>query len=84
MGNNSGSGILNDLLNRTYYENFKEVDSWETEKAILVAIQVSSQLADDKFKPNLITLATEDPNMKIRDTALKTLERVYNVELVNG
>jgi len=84
MGNNSGSSIINSLLNRSYYKNFKEIDSWETEKAILVAIQVSSQLGGEEFKLNLLTLAKEDPNMKIRNAALKTLESVYNLELSNG
>ena len=84
MGNNSGSSIINSLLNRSYYKNFKEIDSWETEKAILVAIQVSSQLGGEKFKLNLLTLAKEDPNMEIRNAALKTLENVYNMELSNG
>ena len=84
MGNNSGSSIINSLLNRSYYKNFKEIDSWETEKAILVAIQVSSQLGGEEFKLNLLTLAKEDPNMKIRNAALKTLESVYNMELSNG
>ena len=84
MGNNSGSSIINSLLNRSYYKNFKEIDSWETEKAILVAIQVSSQLGGEEFKLNLLTLAKEDPNMEIRNAALKTLESVYNLELSNG
>ena len=84
MGNNSGSSIINSLLNRSYYKNFKEIDSWETQKAILVAIQVSSQLGGEEFKLNLLTLAKEDPNMEIRNAALKTLESVYNLELSNG
>ena len=84
MGNNSGSSIINSLLNRSYYKNFNEIDSWETEKAILAAIQVSSQLGGEEFKLNLLTLAKEDPNMEIRNAALKTLESVYNLELSNG
>jgi HEAT repeat protein len=84
MGDSSGSIIINSLLNRAYYNNFKEIDSWETEKAILVAIQVSSQLGGQQFKLNLLTLAKEDPNMEIRNAALKTLESVYKMELSNG
>jgi HEAT repeat protein len=84
MGDSSGSIIINSLLNRAYYNNFKEIDSWETEKAILVAIQVSSQLGGQQFKLNLLTLAKEDPNMEIRNAALKTLENVYKMELSNG
>ncbi len=84
MGDDSGSVIINSLLNRSYYKNFKEIDSWETEKAILVAIQVINKLGGSQFKKNLITLAKEDPNMKIRNAALNTLESVYKMELSNG
>ena len=84
MGDRSGVSILNSLLSRTYYENFKEIDSWETEKAILVAIHVSSQLGGKEFKENLLILAKEDPNMDIRNAALKALEIVYNMEIGNG
>ena len=65
-------------------KNFKEIDSWETEKAILVAIQVINKLGGSQFKKNLITLAKEDPNMKIRNAALNTLQSVYKMELSNG
>ena len=84
MGDRSGVSILNSLLSRTYYENFKEIDSWETEKAILVAIHVSSQLGGKEFKENLLILAKEDPNMDIRNAALKALEIVDNMEIGNG
>jgi hypothetical protein len=84
MGDSSGASILNSLLSRTYYENFKEIDSWETEKAILVAIHVSSQLGGKEFKENLLILAKEDPNMDIRNAALKALEIVDNMEIGNG
>ena len=84
MGNLSGASVLNSLLDRQYYKSFKEIDDWEMEKAILVAIKICSQLGEDQFKSNLLTLAKDDPNMKIRDAAIKTLEKVYNMELING
>ena len=28
MGNDSGATIINSLLTRSYYKNFKEIDSW--------------------------------------------------------
>lgn len=84
MGNLSGASILNSLLDRQYYKNFKEIDDWEMEKAILVAIQICSQLGENQFKSNLLSLAKDDPNMKIRDAAIKTLEKVYDMELING
>jgi len=85
MGNRSGASIINSLMNRSYYKNFKEIDSWETEKAILVAIKVVNQLGGEEFRLNLQTLAEEDPNMDIRNAALNTLESIYKMESsVNG
>jgi hypothetical protein len=84
MGDDSGAAIIEGLLDRQYYKNFNEIDDWETEKAIMVAIQISSQLKDVRFADDLKVLAQNDPNMKIRDAALKTLEKVYNMELNNG
>ena len=49
-----------------------------------MAIQVSGQLGSEQFKSCLLILAKEDPNMGIRNAALKTLESVYNMELNNG
>ena len=58
--------------------NFSEVDEFETVNAILVAIQISSKIPSDKFVENLMKLAVLDKNMKIRDLALKTLDKTYN------
>ena len=84
MGNDAGADIISGLLSRKYYNNFKEIDDWEMEKAIMVAIQISSQMKDIRFAENLKILALSDPNMKIRDAAIKTLSKVYNTELTNG
>ena len=78
LGDNSGKEIIKSLLDRKYYTQFKEVDSEEEVQAILVAIQVSSIIPSDDFIINLLKLATFDQNMKIRDHALKTLDRTYN------
>ena len=84
MGDDAGTDIIASLLNRRYYNNFKEIDNWEMEKAIMVAIQISNQMKDIRFTENLKILALSDPNMKIRDAAIKTLSKVYNMELTNG
>ena len=80
----SGKLIINDLLSREYYDHYKNVDKWEEDKAIMTAVQISSQLKDPYFKKNLVTLATYDSNMEIRDTAIKILKNIYNVEISNG
>ena len=84
MNDGSGKLIINDLLSREYYDNYKNVDKWEQDKAIMTAVQISSQFKDPYFKKNLVTLATYDSNMEIRDTAIKILKNIYNVEISNG
>ena len=74
----SGIDIIVNLLDRAYFANFKEVDDEEMVQAILVAIQISSQLPSDKFIDKLKKLAVLDKNMKIRDLAIKTLDKTYN------
>lgn len=78
LGDVSGNRTINNLLDRSYLNNFKEVDEEEKVQAILVAIQVSSQYPSDNFVTNLLKLATFDKNMKIRDLAIKTLDKIYN------
>ena len=74
----SGIDIIVNLLDRAYFANFKEVDDEEMVQAILVAIQISSKLPSDKFIDKLKKLAVFDKNMKIRDLAIKTLDKTYN------
>ena len=78
LGNYAGSAIIENLLNRNYYDQFKEVDAEEEIQAILIAIQASNKIPSQKFIKNLLILATLDHNMKIRDKAIKTLDQTYN------
>jgi len=78
IGNSSGTAIIDNLLDRKYYDQFKEVDSEEEVQAILVAIQASNIIPSEKFVTNLLKLATLDYNMKVRDNAIKTLDKTYN------
>jgi len=84
MNDYSGKLIINDLLSREYYGNYSNIDKWEENKAIMTAVQISSQLKDPYFKKNLVTLAKYDSNMEIRNTAIKILKNTYNLEMSNG
>ena len=77
MGDKSGIDVIINLLDRKYYDQFKEVDSEEEVQAILVAIQASNSIPSEKFVTNLLKLATLDYNMKVRDKAIKTLDETY-------
>ena len=78
LENSSGAKIIENLLDRMYYDQFKEVDSDEEVQAILIAIQASDKIPSEKFIDNLLKLATFDHNMKIRNSAIKSLNKTYN------
>ena len=78
LEDSSGVQVIVNLLDRSYFEHFTEVDEEEEVQAILVAIQVSSQFPSNLFVTNLLKLATFDKNMQIRDLAIKTLDKTYN------
>jgi HEAT repeat protein len=78
LEDSSGVQVIVNLLDRSYFEHFTEVDEEEEVQAILVAIQVSSQFPSNLFVTNLLKLAAFDKNMQIRDFAIKTLDKTYN------
>ena len=78
LEDSSGVQVIVNLLDRSYFEHFTEVDEEEEVQAILVAIQVSSQFPSNLFVTNLLKLAVFDKNMQIRDLAIKTLDQTYN------
>ena len=78
LGDSYGSEVIKNLLDRKYYDQYKEVDAEEEAQAILIAIQASNKIPSEKFITNLLKLATLDHNMKIRDIAIKTLDKTYN------
>ena len=78
LEDSSGVEVIGNLLDRSYFEHFTEVDEEEEVQAILVAIQVSSQFPSNLFVTNLLKLAAFDKNMQIRDLAIKTLDKTYN------
>ena len=78
MEDSSGVEVIVNLLDRSYFKHFTEVNEEEEVQAILVAIQVSSQFPSNLFITNLLKLATFDKNMQIRYLAIKTLDKTYN------
>ena len=74
----SGRQVIINLLDRSYFDHFTEVNEEEEVQAILGAIQISSQYPSEQFVTNLLKLATLDRNMQIRDLAIKTLSKSYN------
>tara|TARA_B100000315_G_scaffold256754_1_gene303490 strand:+ start:540 stop:1412 length:873 start_codon:yes stop_codon:yes gene_type:complete len=81
LEDSSGVEVIVNLLDRTYFDHFTEVNAEEEVQAILVAIQISSQYPSEQFVTNLLKLATLDRNMQIRDLAIKTLDQVYDMNI---
>ncbi len=78
MGDPSGAFIIENLMDRHYLNAFPQVDEAEKNQAILVAIEVSSILKQDRFETKLVSLAESDENLRIRDAAMKILQSAYN------
>ena len=81
LNDDSGINEILYLLDRTYFNQFNNVDEWEKVQAMMVAIKMSEKLIDDRFISKLKYIALNDVNMKIRDSAIKVLKRTYKVEL---
>ncbi len=81
LKNSRAVPVIKELLQRDYLKKFPQVDEWEQVQAILVAIHVSGILKSDEFIPHLEKLALHDLNMKVRDSAIKTLKKVYNKDV---
>lgn len=81
LGDNRSIPIITNLLQREYLERFPNVDDWEKVQALLVAIHITGILKSEEFIPHLFHLAKTDLNMKVRDSAIKTLNKIYNREL---
>ena len=78
LGDLSSKQVINQLLSRKYYSNFPEVNEFEIEKAILIAIESSWLVKNNEFLKNLQVLSDKDPSMKIRDAAHKMIKK-YNI-----
>ena len=76
MKDTSSVKIINNLLDREYLNLFPELDASEIDQTLKIAIYITSILNDGRFYPNLQALAL-DENLKVRNVALKTLEKHY-------
>ena len=65
-------------MDREYLMTFPQLDHDEINKVLLIAIETSSIMKDNLFQPKLMTLASSDENLTIRNAAIKTLEKSYN------
>jgi hypothetical protein len=64
-------------LDRDFFTSYPEVDEQEKIQAILVAINMAAMLPDSQFENQLVKLASSEPNLMIRDAAIKSLKSAY-------
>ena len=75
LGDIGGSGVLLQLLDRNYIAKFDEVDENETQRILLVAIQVGASLRLPELNESIGQLAQSDPNMDVRTMAQRALRQ---------
>ena len=87
MDESSGKEIVNNLLDRSYYRDYKdkiydgEKFITDEDKVIIVAIDVASELKDPIFEDNLNRLASNyESNTGIRNAAKQTLKKIEEAE----
>ena len=74
MGDSSGQQVILRLLNREYLEKFPEVDPYEQNQIILVAIKAASCIRNSGLSEVIKKLSKNDPNMKVRNAAMEALK----------
>ena len=78
MGNQACVPVLSNLLDREYLLTFPELNFEKISKVMMIAIEASSNIKDPVFESKLKDLSKADENLKIRNAAIKTLEKTYN------
>ena len=78
MGEKTGVPTISNLMDREFLISFPQLDPKEVNKVLMVAIETSSIIQDDRFRTNLTKLAESDENLKIRNAAMKTLKNTYD------
>lgn len=77
MDDKSGYTIIERLLSRNYYLNYKNVDFNEASNTILTVLALISPNPSEIFKDELIFLSENEKNIKIREFSMKILVEHY-------
>jgi hypothetical protein len=77
MNDKSGYEIIEKLLSREYYMNYKNVDINEASNTILTVLALISPNPSEEFKNELLFLSKNEKNIKIREFSMKILVEHY-------
>ena len=78
MGSEACLPVLSNLLDREYLMTFPELNFEKISKVMMVAIEASSNFKSPVFESKLKELSKSDENLKIRNAAIKILEKTYD------
>ena len=78
MGSETCIPVLSNLLDRKYLMTFPELNFGKINQVMMVAIEASSNFKHPIFESRLTALSRTDDNLKIRNAAIKTLEKTYD------
>ena len=78
MGSKTCIPVLSNLLDRKYLMTFPELNFDKINQVMMVAIEASSNFNDLIFESKLKALSQTDENLKIRNAAIKSLEKTYD------
>ena len=78
MGSETCIPVLSNLLDRNYLMTFPQLNFDKISQVMMVAIEASSNFNDPIFESKLKFLSETDENLKIRNAAIKTLEKTYD------
>ena len=78
MGSETCIPVLSNLLDRKYLMTFPELNFEKINQVMMVAIEASSNFKHPIFESRLTVLSRTDDNLKIRNAAIKTLEKTYD------
>ena len=78
MGSDACLPVLSNLLDREYLMTFPELNFEKISKVMMVAIEASSNFKNPVFESKLKELSKSDENLKIRNAAIKILEKTYD------
>ena len=78
MGSEACLPVLSNLLDREYLMTFPELNFEKINKVMMVAIEASSNFKNPVFESKLKELSKSDENLKIRNAAIKILEKTYD------
>jgi HEAT repeat protein len=75
LQDSSGLPVLRSMIDRAALARQAELTSDQVEAAMVSALKALTLLRDAESLPQLERLAKEDPNLRVREAARKTLER---------